>query len=118
MTSAETAPSSAPDPDRIDAAVWRVSLVVLVGTVMTILGPTIGGVIIQNVSWRWIFYVNVPIGVLAVVSAVRVLPWVKPKPTDRLDLPGLVLMATGVPLVIYGLAEIGSTATFTSPKVI
>src|SRR5207248_10977661 len=97
----------------------RVMSIVAVPVMLApILGPTIGGVIIHNESWRWIIYMNVPIGVLAVVSAVMVLPWVKPKPTDRLDLPGLVLMATGVPLVIYGLAEIGSTATFTSPKVI
>jgi EmrB/QacA subfamily drug resistance transporter len=83
-----------------------------------ILGPTIGGAIVQNVSWRWIFYVNVPIGVLAVVAALRVLPRVAPRPTDRLDVPGLLLMATGVPLVIYGLAEIGSTGSFGSAKVL
>jgi EmrB/QacA subfamily drug resistance transporter len=83
-----------------------------------ILGPTVGGAIVQNASWRWIFFVNVPIGVLAVVSAVRVLPRVKPKPTDRLDVPGLLLMSSGVPLLIYGLAEIGSTGGFSSPKVL
>jgi EmrB/QacA subfamily drug resistance transporter len=97
----------------------RVMSIVAVPVMLApILGPTIGGVIIQNVSWRWIFYVNVPIGVLAVVTALRVLPWVKPKPTDRLDVPGLLLMSTGVPLLIYGLAEIGSTGSFSSPKVL
>ena len=39
-----------------------------------ILGPTIGGLIIDNASWRWIFYVNVPIGVIAVIAALRMLP--------------------------------------------
>src|SRR5205085_11144608 len=39
-----------------------------------ILGPTIGGLIIDNASWRWIFYVNVPIGVTAVIAALRILP--------------------------------------------
>src|SRR5437764_3463255 len=97
----------------------RVMSIVAVPVMLApILGPTVGGLIIQNASWQWIFYVNVPIGVLVVVSALRVLPWVKPKPTDRLDLPGLVLMATGVQLVIYGLGESDSTATFTSPLVI
>jgi EmrB/QacA subfamily drug resistance transporter len=97
----------------------RVMSIVAVPVMLApILGPTIGGLIVQNVSWRWIFYVNVPIGVLAVVSALRVLPWVKPRLTDRLDVPGLLLMSTGVPLVIYGLAEIGSTGSFTSPKVL
>jgi MFS family permease len=46
------------------------------------------------------------------------LPRVAPQPTDRLDVPGLLLMSTGVPLVIYGLAEVGSTGGFSSPKVI
>src|SRR5438270_1554205 len=88
----------------------RVMSIVAVPVMLApILGPTVGGLIIQNASWQWIFYVNVPIGVLAVVSALRLLPWVKPKPTDRLDVRGLLLMSSGVPLLIYGLAEIGST---------
>src|ERR1700761_5406678 len=50
-----------------------------------ILGPTVGGLIIQNASWRWIFYVNVPIGVIAVIAALRTLPTVKAAETDPLD---------------------------------
>jgi EmrB/QacA subfamily drug resistance transporter len=83
-----------------------------------ILGPTIGGLIIDNASWRWIFYVNVPIGVVAVIAAMRILPNVERKPAERLDFLGLALMATGLPLITYGLAEIGSTGSFTSPKVV
>jgi EmrB/QacA subfamily drug resistance transporter len=83
-----------------------------------ILGPTIGGVIIQNISWRWIFYVNVPVGVIAVIAALRTLPWVKPEEAGRLDFRGLVLMSGGAGLLTYGLAEIGSTGTFTSTKVV
>jgi EmrB/QacA subfamily drug resistance transporter len=83
-----------------------------------ILGPTIGGLILQNMSWRWIFYVNVPIGVIGVIAALRVLPTVKPGPVARLDTRGLLLMATGLPLLTYGLAEVGVTGGFSSPKVI
>ena len=83
-----------------------------------IFGPTIGGVIIQNISWRWIFYVNVPVGVIAVIAALRTLPWVKPEEAGRLDFRGLVLMSGGAALLTYGLAEIGSTGTFTSTKVV
>jgi EmrB/QacA subfamily drug resistance transporter len=97
----------------------RVMSIVAVPVMLApILGPTIGGLIIQNISWRWIFYVNVPIGVVAVVAAVRVLPRTKPQRADRLDVRGLLLMSTGVPLVIYGLAEVGSTGSFSSPKVL
>ena len=83
-----------------------------------ILGPTLGGLIVQNMSWRWIFYVNVPIGAIGVIAAFRVLPKVKPGPVERLDTKGLALMATGLPLLIYGLAEVGVTGSFSSPKVI
>ena len=53
----------------------RVMSVVAVPTMLApILGPTIGGVILQNASWRWIFFVNLPIGVLAVIASLRSLP--------------------------------------------
>jgi EmrB/QacA subfamily drug resistance transporter len=83
-----------------------------------ILGPTIGGLLIDTTSWRWIFYVNVPIGVIATVLAVRMLPAPKRAAAPpRLDVPGLLMLATGLPLLTYGLAEIGVTGGFSSPKV-
>src|SRR5438477_9005625 len=82
----------------------RVMSVVAVPAMLApILGPTIGGLIIQNASWRWIFYVNVPIGVIAVAAALRYLPWLKSQKADKLDVRGLILMATGLPLLTYGL---------------
>jgi EmrB/QacA subfamily drug resistance transporter len=97
----------------------RVMSVVAVPAMLApILGPTLGGLIVQNMSWRWIFYVNVPIGVMGVIAALRVLPTVKPGPVERLDARGLLLMATGLPLLTYGLAEVGVTGGFSSPKVI
>ncbi len=83
-----------------------------------IVGPTIGGLILQNVSWRWIFFVNVPVGVIAVVSALRILPAAKAAIRRALDYRGLALMVTGFPLLTYGLAEIGSTGGFSLLKVI
>jgi EmrB/QacA subfamily drug resistance transporter len=83
-----------------------------------ILGPTIGGLIVDNASWRWIFFVNVPIGVIAVIAGLRILPSVlsgKPRP---LDYRGLAFLAAGLPLLTYGLAEVGSTGSFTAAKVI
>jgi EmrB/QacA subfamily drug resistance transporter len=83
-----------------------------------ILGPALGGLIVDNLSWRWIFYVNVPIGLIAVPTALRFLPNVERKPAERLDFLGLALIATGLPLVLYGVSEIASTHSFTSSKVI
>jgi EmrB/QacA subfamily drug resistance transporter len=94
------------------------SIVAVPAMLAPILGPTLGGLILDNTTWRWIFYVNLPIGVLAVISALRVLPTVARQRTENLDFLGLALMASGLPLITYGLAEIGVTGGFTSPKVI
>jgi EmrB/QacA subfamily drug resistance transporter len=97
----------------------RVMSVVFVPAMLApILGPTIGGLILQNMSWRWIFYVNVPIGVIATVAAWRTLPRSERAPGDQLDFVGLALMVTGLPLITYGLAEIGQVGTFVSGRVI
>jgi EmrB/QacA subfamily drug resistance transporter len=97
----------------------RVMSVVAVPAMLApILGPTLGGLIVENLSWRWIFYVNLPIGILAVVAALRILKSAEPAPCERLDVRGLSLMATGLPLFTYGMAEIGETGGFSSVKVI
>ena len=97
----------------------RVMSIVAVPVMLApILGPTIGGLILENASWRWIFFVNVPIGAIAVLSALRTLPADEATARRALDFRGLALMVTGLPLLTYGLAEIGTTGTFTSLKVI
>jgi EmrB/QacA subfamily drug resistance transporter len=97
----------------------RVMSVVAVPAMLApILGPAIGGLILDNASWRWIFYVNVPIGIIAVVAALRILPNVQRQRTEPLDYRGLLLMASGLPLITYGLAEVGVTGSFTAFKVL
>jgi EmrB/QacA subfamily drug resistance transporter len=97
----------------------RVMSVVAVPMMLApILGPTIGGLIVDSISWRWIFYVNVPIGVVAFLAGMRLLPHGERAQTDRLDVPGFVLLAAGVPLVTYGLAEIGATGSFTAVRAV
>ena len=84
-----------------------------------ILGPTIGGAILQVTTWRWIFFVNVPIGVIAITAGLRLIHRSqRDRSGESLDFIGLALMATGLPLFTYGLAEIGSLGTFDSAKVI
>jgi len=97
----------------------RVMSVVAVPAMLApILGPTIGGLILDNTTWRWIFYVNVPIGIIAVIAALRILPTVQRQRTEPLDYKGLAMMAIGLPLITYGLAEIGTTGSFTAAKVV
>jgi EmrB/QacA subfamily drug resistance transporter len=94
------------------------SIVSVPAMLAPILGPTLGGLIVDSISWRWIFFVNLPIGLLALVAAVRILPTGKSEDPGRLDVVGLLLMATGLPLFTYGLAEIGVTGSFTATKAI
>jgi len=101
------------------ARMGRVMSIVAVPAMLApILGPTLGGLIVDNASWRWIFFVNVPVGVIAFVAALRTLPHGEREQTDPLDLRGLALMATGLPLLTYGLAEIGASGSITSLKAI
>ena len=72
-----------------------------------IFGPTIGGLLLEHLGWRWIFYVNLPIGVIGVFLALRLLPTVERRPAPAFDRLGFAQLAVGVPLVVYGLAEIG-----------
>jgi EmrB/QacA subfamily drug resistance transporter len=91
-------------PDRIGRLMSVVGVPMLLGPVF---GPMIGGAIVQNASWRWIFFVNVPIGIVAFFLAFRLL---HPEPSEKagaLDRLGLVLLSSGVPALTYGLAEYG-----------
>ncbi len=83
-----------------------------------ILGPVIGGVLVDNLSWRWIFYVNVPVGAVALLLAARMLPTSERIANSRLDVRGLLLVSPGLASVVYGLSEAGSTGSLTDPKVL
>jgi MFS family permease len=79
----------------------------------SILGPVLGGLIVDSASWRWIFYVNVPIGIVAIVLALRILPGHEPtSASNRLDVRGLLLLSPGLALIVYGLAQAGQGSTF------
>jgi EmrB/QacA subfamily drug resistance transporter len=67
-------------------------------------GPTIGGILTQTLSWRWIFYVNLPIGALALLAAWRLLTERYHLERQRFDLPGAALLATGLAALTLGLS--------------
>lgn len=76
-----------------------------------ILGPNIGGFIIDNASWRWLFFVNLPIGVLVLVAAFFVLPRSRPTgPGQRIDTTGVVLFAGGITSILYAMTFIANHA--------
>jgi EmrB/QacA subfamily drug resistance transporter len=70
-------------------------------------GPVIGGFLVEYWDWRWIFFINIPVGVTGLIFAALYLrEEVQPNP-GRLDLPGLVLACGGLATLMYGLAEAG-----------
>jgi EmrB/QacA subfamily drug resistance transporter len=98
------------------------------GRVMTIMGipallapvagPIIGGAIVDNTTWRWIFLINLPIGVLSFLLSLRALPKAQPDASpSKLDVRGLLLLSPGLALLVYGLSHAGSAGNFTAPAV-
>ncbi|MDP9320919.1 MAG: DHA2 family efflux MFS transporter permease subunit [Chloroflexota bacterium] len=70
-----------------------------------VLGPTLGGLIVSNLGWRWIFYVNIPVGVALIAAALVFVPDLRLGKSHRLDLVGVALASAGLLLVVYGLIE-------------
>jgi EmrB/QacA subfamily drug resistance transporter len=74
-----------------------------------IIGPILGGWLVDDISWRWIFYVNIPIGAIALVAAAKLLARDEPAAHQRLDWLGLLLLSPGLAAFVYGLAETASS---------
>ena len=72
--------------------------------VATLVGPLAGGVLVDRFGWSWIFFVNVPIGVIGIVLAVKLIPALPTHP-HRFDILGVVLSGVGLFLIVFGLQE-------------
>ena len=101
-------------PHRMGRVMSFVAVPMLVAPVV---GPVLGGLLVDSWGWEWIFFVNAPVGVAAVVLAMRLLPTDRPGASGwPLDIVGVALMAIGVPAVTYGLAEVGIGGTLADTK--
>jgi EmrB/QacA subfamily drug resistance transporter len=102
-------------PQRMGRVMGFVSMPAMIAP---ILGPVVGGLILENLHWSWIFFVNVPIGVIAFVLGWRLLPRTDSGAAGRLDVLGLALLPTGCAAIIYGISQLGSGAALGSGEVI
>jgi EmrB/QacA subfamily drug resistance transporter len=89
-------------PDRRGPAFAATGIIAGLGV---LLGPTLGGFVVTHLDWRWIFFLNVPIGIVTLVLAVFYMPDVRPGRPHRLDLVGVVLLTLGLLGVVFGLIE-------------
>lgn len=69
------------------------------------IGPAVGGFLLDATSWRWLFWVNVPIGVIALIAARGLVPGGGRDSSRILDIKGLALLSIGLPLLLYGAFE-------------
>src|SRR5947199_210212 len=109
----QTILAQAAGPERMGRVMSLIGVPMLLAPVF---GPVLGGAIVDSVSWRWIFYLNLPVGALALLAAVRLLPEATPRLGQRLDLRGLVLLSPGIALFLYGVSEAGHAGGFDATR--
>ena len=102
-------------PQRMGRVMSVIGVPMVMGPIM---GPVIGGLIVSNFSWRWIFYINVPIGIVTLLLSSRWLADTEEKVRTNFDTLGFCLLSPGLASLVYSLSEIGVTGSFTSGPVI
>ena len=94
------------------------SIVSLPMLLAPILGPVLGGVIVNSLGWRWIFYVNIPVTIIALLLAFWGIPEGSPAEEKQpLDMIGILLLSPAFALLIYGIAQIASHGGLNSSAV-
>ena len=94
---------SIPKSQLVDAMAW-VTAPAMIGPV---LGPPIGGLIVTYTSWRWIFFVNIPIGILGIILASMYIDDIRGRDRDPLDKKGFVLLGLALAGLVFGFETIG-----------
>jgi EmrB/QacA subfamily drug resistance transporter len=72
--------------------------------VATLVGPILGGVLVDGLGWEWIFFINVPVGIIGFFLALRYVPALTTHP-HKFDIPGVMLSAVGLFLLVFGIQE-------------
>jgi EmrB/QacA subfamily drug resistance transporter len=102
-------------PERVGRVMAVLGIPMLLGPIG---GPILGGWLIDIASWHWIFLINVPIGLAALVYALVVLPRDEPSPSETFDALGFALLSPGLAVFLYGVSSIPQTGTVMAAKVL
>src|SRR3954463_631533 len=102
-------------PDRVGRVMAVLGIPMLLGPIF---GPILGGWLIDAASWHWIFLINVPIGIAAIVYAAIVLEKDSVQPSESFDWVGMLLLSPGLALFLYGVSSIPEAGTIWSTKVL
>ena len=101
-------------PERIGRLMAFLGIPMLLGP---ILGPILGGWLIDNATWHWLFLINLPIGAISIIYAFRVLPKDTTKPSETFDFIGMLMLSPGLALLLFGVSTIPDEGTLAAPKV-
>lgn len=101
-------------PKRMGRVLAVLGIPMLLGPIF---GPVLGGWLIDSFGWPWIFLINLPIGVVAVVLAVVVFAPDRPAPSETFDFVGMLLLSPGLALFLYGVSVIPARSTVSDPQV-
>ncbi|HLX50754.1 MAG TPA: DHA2 family efflux MFS transporter permease subunit [Streptosporangiaceae bacterium] len=111
----QTILAQAAGPQRMGRVMSVIGLPMMLAPVF---GPVIGGAILGAAGWRWIFFINLPVGAAAVAAAWRLLPEARPQLGQRLDARGLLLLCPGIAVFLYGMSQAGNNGDFaTTPTI-
>ena len=83
----------------------------------SLIGPALGGILVDQASWRWTFYVNLPVGLVALAVIAIAIPKRMTRRDHYLDLPGAALLAAGTALLLFGMVS-GGDHGWSSPRVL
>ncbi len=107
--------TKAAGPERVGSVMAVLGIPMLLGPIA---GPILGGLLIEKASWHWVFLINVPIGLVALVYAWLVLRDDEEKQRPTIDFVGLLMLSPGLALFLYGISSSTDAGTFMDTKVL